>query len=98
MAVVTKDVKVVNELGLHVRPAGAIVKVSNRFKSKITLQKDEDIVDAKSIMGVMMLAAETGSTIKIVADGNDAEDAVQALATLFEEGFGELGSVKESAG
>ena len=98
MGVVSREVKVVNELGLHVRPAGNIVKVANRYKARITLQKDGDIVDGKSIMGVMMLGAEMGSMVKITADGEDAEEALQALVTLFEEGFGEMGSVKESAG
>jgi phosphocarrier protein HPr len=98
MSIATREVKVINELGLHVRPAGAIVKVANRFKSKIVLQKDDESVDAKSIMGVMMLAAEMGSIVKITADGEDAESAVESLVTLFNEGFGEMNPVKGSSG
>ncbi len=98
MSIVAKEVKVINELGLHVRPAGAIVKVANRFKSKIILQKDNESVDAKSIMGVMMLAAERGSTVRITADGEDAESAVESLVALFNEGFGEMNPVEGTTG
>ena len=59
------------------------------------MQKDDETVDAKSIMGVMMLAAETGSTLKISADGEDAEEAIQALADLFKDGFGEMNTTGE---
>lgn len=92
MASAEKNLTIINELGLHVRPAGMMVKVANRFKSKIILEKDEDRVDAKSIMGVMMLGASKGSIIRVHAEGEDAEEAVRALEELFENGFGELES------
>lgn len=81
---------VVNELGLHVRPAGNLVKLANRYKSKIILSKDGESVDAKSIMGVMMLGAEKGSTVHIEVDGDDAEEAANAIVELFTQGFGEM--------
>ena len=83
------ETTIVNELGLHARPAAELVKVANQFDSQIEILKDGMAVNAKSIMGVMMLAAETGSTVILRADGPDAEAAVQALAALVNKGFGE---------
>ena len=84
-----RDVKVVNPLGLHARPAALFVKLANTFASDIEVGNDAMMVNGKSIMGVMMLAAECGSTIRIKASGDDAEQAVAALAALVERGFGE---------
>ena len=84
-----RDVKIVNKLGIHARPAAEIVKTAGKFRSNITIIRDDLEVNAKSIMGVMMLAAECGSTVVIRADGDDAEKAVAALATLVADGFGE---------
>jgi phosphocarrier protein HPr len=85
---VERTVQIVNKNGLHARPAAEIVKVSSRFQSEITLVKDGMEVNGKSIMGVMMLAAECGSSIDLRADGGDAEAAVEALASLIANKFG----------
>lgn len=83
------QVMVVNKYGLHARPAAEFVKLANRFTSDVWIRKDEVEVSGKSIMGVMMLAAECGSTVRIRASGNDAEEAVGALVQLVESRFGE---------
>ncbi len=82
-------VTIVNENGLHARPAAEVVKVAGRFKCEITMVRDELEVNAKSIMGVMMLAAECGAQLTIRADGPDAQEAVDALAALIANKFGE---------
>jgi phosphocarrier protein HPr len=87
--IVEREVKIVNKLGIHARPAAEIVKTSAKFKSAITIIRDELEVNAKSIMGVMMLAAEKGATVKLRADGPDAEEAVDAVAQLIAAKFGE---------
>jgi phosphocarrier protein len=83
------SVRIVNKNGLHARPAAEIVKAAARFKSEITLRRDDLEVNGKSIMGVMMLAAECGSTLQLQANGPDADDALQAIATLIANKFGE---------
>ena len=77
-----------NQDGLHARPA-KIVRLASNFSCEVELFKDGVAVNAKSIMGVMMLAAECGSSITIRADGPDAEQAVNAIGQLVAEGFGE---------
>jgi len=84
-----RELKIVNRNGLHARPAAEIVKLASRFASEITMVRDELEVNCKSIMGVMMLAAEYGSTVLVRADGPDAEEAVHAIADLVERKFGE---------
>ncbi len=86
---VERTVQIMNKNGLHARPAAEIVKISARFQSEITLVKDGMEVNGKSIMGVMMLAAECGASIELRADGADAAAAVDALATLIANKFGE---------
>jgi phosphocarrier protein len=85
----TRDVTIVNPLGLHARPAAQLVKLATSFVSNIEIEKDAMSINAKSIMGVMMLAAECGSVIRLKADGADAEAALDALAVLVVAGFGE---------
>lgn len=85
----SKQVTIRNKYGLHARPAAELVKLANRFASEIWLAKDEVEVNGKSIMGVMMLAAEKGAEMGIRASGDDAEQAVEALAQLVANGFGE---------
>lgn len=80
---------IVNELGLHARPAAQFVRTAAQFSSNIELCRDESVVNGKSIMGVMMLAAEYGAVVIVRADGPDEAEAVAALATLIERGFGE---------
>ena len=78
-----------NKYGLHARPAAEFVKLANRFASDIRVRKEEVEVSGKSIMGVMMLAAECGSTITVTAAGDDAEAAIEAIRALVASGFGE---------
>jgi phosphocarrier protein len=84
-----RTVQIVNKNGLHARPAAEIVKISAKFQSEITLVKDGMEVNGKSIMGVMMLAAECGSSLLMRAEGADADAALEALATLITNKFGE---------
>jgi phosphocarrier protein HPr len=87
--VVERTAPIVNRLGLHARPAAEFVKVANRFQAHVAVRKDELEVNGKSIMGMMMLAAERGSALVIRAEGEDAEQAVEALLALVAAGFGE---------
>jgi phosphocarrier protein HPr len=84
-----REAKIVNKLGIHARPAAEIVKTAGKFKSTITIIRDDLEVNAKSIMGVMMLAAEFGSTVVLRAMGEDADAALDALATCIANKFGE---------
>ncbi len=84
-----RTVEIVNRNGLHARPAAEIVKLSSRFNCEITIVRDDLEVNGKSIMGVMMLAAEYGSNILVRANGPDAEQAVNAIAELVAAKFGE---------
>ncbi len=83
-------VEIVNRAGMHARPAAELVKLAGTFAADIRLEKDGLEVNGKSIMGVLMLAAEMGSRLRIVADGEDAEDAVRALSELVGRGFDEV--------
>lgn len=84
-----REIQVINRLGLHARPAAMVVQRAGKFKSEIRLVKDNYEVNAKSIMSVMMLAAEMGSFIIIRAWGEDEAMAVEEVAKLFQEKFGE---------
>lgn len=84
-----RAVEVVNANGIHARPAAEIVKTAGRFKADITIARDDLEVNAKSIMGVMMLAAECGSIVRLRAEGDDADGALDALAALIANRFGE---------
>ena len=84
-----RSVQIVNEAGIHARPAAEIVKTAARFASEIMIVKDGLDVNAKSIMGVMMLAAECGSTVLLRADGDDAQAAIDAITEVIANGFGE---------
>ncbi|UCB53667.1 MAG: HPr family phosphocarrier protein [Candidatus Zixiibacteriota bacterium] len=86
---VEREIQVTNKLGLHARPAAMLVQTASKFKSEIKLKKEDLEANAKSILSVMMLAAEVGSYVIIKAQGEDEEQAVEALAKLFEEKFGE---------
>lgn len=86
---VERSVQIVNKLGIHARPAAEIVKTAAKFKSGITIVRDDMEVNGKSIMGVMMLAAECGAAIVLRADGSDEDAAVDALAAVIADGFGE---------
>jgi phosphocarrier protein len=82
-------VTVVNALGLHARAAARFVQLAARFTSQVRVARDARVMDGKSIMGILLLAAARGTTITITADGADEEAAVEALADLVGAGFGE---------
>ena len=84
-----RSVQILNKNGLHARPAAEIVKISAKFQSEVTLSRDGMEVNGKSIMGVMMLAAECGATLVLRAEGSDADAALDALADLILRKFGE---------
>ena len=84
-----RSVQIVNKHGLHARPAAEIVKTASKFVCDITISRDDLEVNGKSIMGVMMLAAECGATITLRATGSDADAALDALAALVASRFGE---------
>ena len=84
-----RKVKVTNPLGVHARPAAMLVQTAAKFKSEIWLSKDGHEVNGKSMLGVMTLAAEMGSTVIVRAEGPDEDKAVEALVRVFEIRFGE---------
>ena len=86
-----KEITIENELGLHARPAALFVQLANKFASDIYVEKENDLVSGKSIMGIMMLAAGKGATIKIIAEGSDAEEAIRQFEELVRGKFGEDG-------
>ena len=83
------EVTIVNKYGLHARPAAELVKLANRFRADVWVRKDDVEVSGKSIMGVMMLAAECGSAVQVRASGEDAQQAVEAVVQLIQNRFGE---------
>lgn len=87
---VTRTLKVNNRLGLHARPASLLAKTAAKYDADITLSKEDGSdIDAKSIMGVLMLAAVQGTELQIRAEGDDAAEAVDALEQLIKSNFGE---------
>ena len=84
-----RTLQIVNTHGLHARPAAQLVQAATRFRCEVFLEKDGIRVNAKSIMGVLTLAAPTGSEILVSCEGDDADKALEALARIFEGGFGE---------
>ena len=78
-----------NRAGIHARPSALIAQTAIKFASRIYLEKDGNQINAKSIMGIITLAASFGAKIKIIADGADEQEAVKAIAELFESGFNE---------
>jgi len=86
---ITRDLTVMNRLGLHARPAAMFVKVCNRFKAEVWVEKDGEQVNGKSIMGLMMLAAGQGSKLRITCEGGDAEKAIGEIEELVLRKFDE---------
>ena len=82
-----KQATVNNQVGLHARPATFFIQKANEFKSTIWVEKDDEQVNGKSIMGLMMLAAGHGAKLTVTAEGSDAEDAIRELGTLIKNGF-----------
>jgi phosphocarrier protein len=85
----SRSVTVTNPLGLHARAAARFVHLATRFTSQIRVARDARVMDGKSIMGILLLAAARGTTLTISADGADETNAVEALIELVESGFGE---------
>ena len=84
-----KDVVIQNQVGLHARPATFFIQKANEYKSSIWVEKDERKVNAKSLLGVLSLGIVGGTTIKIIVDGSDEKEAVDALVSLIQNNFGE---------
>jgi phosphocarrier protein len=89
MAAASATLEIENELGMHARAATKFVQTANRFKSEVTVEKDGQKVNGKSIMGVLMLVASKGTFIKVECTGEDADGALAALTTLVKDKFGE---------
>jgi phosphocarrier protein len=88
-AVTSRSVTVTNPLGLHARAAARFVHLATRFTSQIRVTRDARVMDGKSIMGILLLAAARGTTLTITAEGVDETNAIDALTQLVESGFGE---------
>lgn len=89
MGKISKKLEIKNKLGLHARAAALLVQTVNRFSAEVKISKDGQVVDGRSIMGVLTLAAAKGSNIHIEAKGQDAEEAVRAIEKLVEKKFNE---------
>lgn len=85
-----REVTVTNQAGVHTRPASMIVRTAAKFRSEFFIQKEGYEINGKSIIGVMTLAAEQGSTLTLLFEGEDEKEAAEALEKLFESGFGEV--------
>ncbi|HHP7237511.1 HPr family phosphocarrier protein [Longibacter sp.] len=86
---IERELTVRNKAGIHTRPASMIVRTASKFESEVFLRRDRYEINAKSVIGVMTLAAEQGATLMLVVEGDDEDDAADALEDLFENGFGE---------
>ena len=84
-----KELLVQNKMGIHARPAAMVVRITNKFKADVFVEKDEEQVNGKSIMGLMMLAAGKGSKVKFLASGEDAAQMLEELDALFARKFDE---------
>jgi phosphocarrier protein HPr len=84
-----KELVVLNKMGIHARPAAMIVRITNKFKAEVLVEKDEEQVNGKSIMGLMMLAAGRDSKVKFIATGSDAEAMLTEIEALFAKKFDE---------
>ncbi len=88
--ILENEFTIVNKNGMHARPAAQFVKQASQFKCEVLVEKDDEQVNGKSIMGLMMLAAAKGEKIKLVTQGIDAEVAMSTLGTLIASGFGDV--------
>lgn len=86
---IRKTVTVKNKLGLHARPSALLVRAATKYRSEFHIEKDGTTVNGKSIMGVMMLAAEHGSSLELIADGVDEDYLIDEISELIENEFGE---------
>ena len=90
LAAIETETTIVNKYGLHARPAMQLVEMANKYGSKVEVSNGVLTVDAKSIMSVMRLAATKGTVLRITADGEDADEAIDSLASLIADGFGSM--------
>ncbi len=86
---ITKELTILNKLGIHARPAAQFVRLTSKYKSEVTVEKDDEFVDGKSIMGLMMLAVGCGSSIKVSVEGEDEAELMEAIEQLILAKFGE---------
>ncbi len=86
---IKKQLTVLNKLGIHARPAAQFVRTASRYKAEVVVASDEESIDGKSIMGLMMLAVGHGASFNITVDGPDEEESMAALVALVENKFGE---------
>ncbi len=86
---ITKELTILNKLGIHARPAAQFVRLTSKYKSEVNVEQDEEFVDGKSIMGLMMLAVGCGSSIKVSVEGEDEEALMEAIEALILSKFGE---------
>jgi phosphocarrier protein HPr len=86
---IEREAEIVNRLGLHARAAAKLVHTAGNFKSRVTVLKDGEEVDAKSILGILLLAAAQGSRITVRCEGHDEEEALEAVTELIADRFGE---------
>lgn len=89
MSVVERELRIVNRLGLHARAAAKLANIASSFRASIQVEKDGHVADAKSVMGMLLLCGQIGTTIRIRAEGDDAAEAVESIAALVEGRFGE---------
>jgi len=87
--VTRREVRIPNRLGLHARAAARFVHTASRFRSRVTAGRDGRVMDGKSILGILLLAASQGTLVEVAAEGPDEAEAIDALAALVESGFGE---------
>jgi phosphocarrier protein len=87
--VIRRELRIRNRLGLHARAAARFVHTASRFRARVTAGRDGRVIDGKSILGILLLAASQGTAIEVTTDGEDEEEAMDALAALVESGFGE---------
>ena len=87
---IERDIEIRNKLGLHARAAAKLVHTASRFKADVKVRKGDEEVDGKSILGILLLAAGRGSTIRVKADGEDERDALDAVEKLIEQKFDEV--------
>jgi phosphocarrier protein HPr len=86
---VEKEITIINRLGLHARPAAAFVRIANRYRSEVWVEKEGEKINGKSIMGLMMLAAGEGSKLSISCEGPDADKMMEELEDLIQQKFNE---------
>jgi phosphocarrier protein HPr len=89
--VIEQEVEIRNPLGLHARAAARFVRTASRYRSRVQVQRAGRIMDGKSILGMLLLAASAGTRLRLIVDGDDDREALAALATLVRDGFGEVG-------